>query len=301
MNTIRNQKSPAIVMTLLVRDEADIVAANLEYHLSQGVTHIIATDNHSQDGTTEILREYENRGDLTYIRENTLNHDQAKWVTRMAHLAFRMFPNSIVFHVDTDEFWWPKSGDLSSALMQAFQDQTRIANVSRVNYLGPNLKPLQEPFFERCCYRQTHPTNALGNPLPGKICHRASANIQIDHGNHNAREADVASHQKQLNDIEVLHFPNRSIKQFTAKTQRGAKAVRNNTALSKSTCYTWRAMDAAIQAGRFGKDFAHQVLSPVKIIRLLNTGAITPCHKLAGYFHDHKLPVYGERMLAECS
>ena len=39
-----------LVMTLLVRDEEDIVEDHLVYHLNQGVDFVIATDNNSVDG-----------------------------------------------------------------------------------------------------------------------------------------------------------------------------------------------------------------------------------------------------------
>ena len=48
--------SANLVLTLLVRDEADIVEANLDFHLSRGVDFVIATDNGSVDGSAEVAR-----------------------------------------------------------------------------------------------------------------------------------------------------------------------------------------------------------------------------------------------------
>ena len=49
-------------MTLLVRDEEDLVEANLDHHFAQGVDFVIATDNGSVDRTPRILRRYARRG-----------------------------------------------------------------------------------------------------------------------------------------------------------------------------------------------------------------------------------------------
>jgi hypothetical protein len=44
-----------LVMTLMARDEADIVGAQLAFHLNAGVDFVLATDHRSSDGTAEIL------------------------------------------------------------------------------------------------------------------------------------------------------------------------------------------------------------------------------------------------------
>ncbi len=56
-----------LVQTLVVRDEADIVDAQIDYHLNAGVDFVIASDHESQDGTTEILESYARDGRLRRI------------------------------------------------------------------------------------------------------------------------------------------------------------------------------------------------------------------------------------------
>ena len=76
-----------LVMTLLARDEADVVGANVDFHLNAGVDFVVATDNRSQDGTTDILEAYARGRQLHLIREEGEYLQQAEWVTRMARLA----------------------------------------------------------------------------------------------------------------------------------------------------------------------------------------------------------------------
>ena len=93
-----------LVMTLLVRDEADIIAQNLDHHLAQGVDAFIVTDNGSIDDTLPILRGYERRGLLEVIEEPAQNYAQAVWVTRMAERAVAINADWVI-HADADEFW----------------------------------------------------------------------------------------------------------------------------------------------------------------------------------------------------
>ena len=76
-----------LVMTLLVRDEEDVLRANLEFHREQGVDFFIVTDNKSEDSTPDIVKEYEARGLAKYIFEGDDDYNQWAWVTRMARLA----------------------------------------------------------------------------------------------------------------------------------------------------------------------------------------------------------------------
>src|SRR5271165_4558821 len=99
-----------LVMTLVVRNEADVVEANLDYHLAQGVDFVIVTDHDSSDETLELLRPYEQAGVVEVLREEGEAYHQSVWVTRMARLALSRHGADWVINNDADEFWWPLSG-----------------------------------------------------------------------------------------------------------------------------------------------------------------------------------------------
>ena len=101
-----------LVMTLLARNEADVVDAQIAFHLHAGVDFVIATDNASSDGTSEVLERYERAGRLRLLREPGDDMRQAEWVTRMARLAATEHGADWVIHSDADEFWWPRGGSL---------------------------------------------------------------------------------------------------------------------------------------------------------------------------------------------
>ena len=105
-----------LVMTLLARDEADIVESWLAFHLNAGADFVIATDNRSEDGTTDVLERYAREGHVHLIREPGEDLRQDEWVTRMARLAATEFAADWVINSDADEFWWPSGASLSEML-----------------------------------------------------------------------------------------------------------------------------------------------------------------------------------------
>ena len=105
-----------LVLTVLARDEADVIDAQIGFHLNAGVDFVIATDNNSHDGTTEILEAYERDGVLHLIREPAEGLRQGEWVTRMARLAASEHGADWVINTDADEFWWPRGGSLKEVL-----------------------------------------------------------------------------------------------------------------------------------------------------------------------------------------
>ena len=174
-----------LVLTLLCRDEADILESMLRFHLAQGVDRIIATDNGSVDGSLEILQRFERRGQLTLLQEAEQTHDQAVWVTRMARMAAAMGADWVI-NSDADEFWWPQQGNLNSTLAQLPESVEGLL-VDRTNFLPPARKSKdQRPFYQRQTLRERVSRNSLGRPLPPKLIHRAHPDIEITDGKHGA-------------------------------------------------------------------------------------------------------------------
>ncbi len=210
-----------LVMTLLARDEADIVDAQIAFHLHAGVDFVIATANRSQDGTEEILERYQRAGVLHLLRESGDDMRQAEWVTRMARLAATDFGASWVINSDADEFWWPRSGSLKDVLALVPPRFGVIRGCWR--HFPP--RPDDGRFFaERMTVRLREPSP------PGdkrtvfhahqKVAHRASPSVEVDDGNHDARGRGLAP-LRHWHPLEVLHFSFRSVEQTRLKVAGG--------------------------------------------------------------------------------
>ena len=234
-----------LVMTLLVRDEEDIVRENLDFHLAQGVDRVIVTDNGSEDATVEILREYEAQGAVRILLEPSDDYSQWRWVTRMARMAATEEGADWVVNCDADEFWWPRAGILKSAL-EGVDDEVGTVVAHRTNFV-----PRPEdgrPFWERMTLRERVSLNPLGKRLIPKLAHRAHPEVTVLQGNHKIEDVDLG---ERLDDdsIEILHFPMRTYAQFENKIVKGGRAYLRNKELPRGRGRTWRKLYETWEAG----------------------------------------------------
>jgi Glycosyl transferase family 2 len=203
-----------LVMTLLVRDEADIVDAQIDYHLHAGVDFVVATDNRSGDGTTEILERYARDGVLHLIREPGDDLRQSEWVTRMARLAATDFGADWILNTDADEFWHARGASLEE-LFAAIPGRFSAVRGAWRNFVPrpDDARSFAERMIVRLCAPRFHP-----HPLSThfKSAHRACPEVRIGRGNHEAL-ADGLVALRGWYPIEILHFPVRSYEQCRRK------------------------------------------------------------------------------------
>lgn len=268
-----------LIMTLLVRDEEDIIRENIEFHLAQGVSFFIATDNKSVDSTTNILKEYERRGLLHYIYEGSDDYSQHAWVTRMARLAFTHYDADWVINNDADEFWLPLQGDLNETFRQ-LPREVNLVRADRHNFVV--LEESDEPFWRRMVYRWEESFNSQGDILPSKVAHRGSDCVKVEQGNHAV--TGVKESYSVDGKIEIFHYPIRTKKQIENKIALGGAAYERNKKLSKSVGYTWRRLYDKLQRdGNLDRYFAENYYDKARIAEKLRSGEVVEDRRLAEY------------------
>jgi Glycosyl transferase family 2 len=216
-----------IVMTVVLRDELDLVDDHLAFHLNAGVDFVIATDHRSVDGTTDILETYARDGVLRLIREEGDLIRQDVWQTRMSRLAATEHGAEWILCSDADEFWWPRVGSLSDAL-GAVPPGYQLVRAHSHSFL-----PRQGPgsFAERMTIRlaPTAPINDPATPYRpvAKVAFRADPRIRVGWGNHHLSGVALRPLHGWC-PIDILHFPVRSAEQIARKYWNKATAWTRN-------------------------------------------------------------------------
>lgn len=278
-------------MTLLVRDEQDIVRQNLDFHLAHGVDFVVATDNGSTDGTRDILAEYERLGVLHLIDEPVHDYSQWKWVTRMALLARDRFGADWVLNNDADEFWLPAGHDLKVALDGTIED---VLHCRRLNLFGRDDESWTD-WPANLVYRVARPLGhttigaladdeVVAEPylyaelMPKALC-RARGLRSVTQGNHDADYGRPRS-ARGIDDIVIHHFPVRSFEQFCRKIENGGAAYARNADLPAGQGAHWRRWYRMFERGEHQRAFREVVPPPDRLARDLRSGAVVVDRRL---------------------
>lgn len=271
-------------MTLLVRDEVDIIRANIDFHLRHGVDFIVATDNGSKDGTREILTEYANSGVLTLIDEPGRDYSQARWVTRMAHVARDKHAADWILNNDADEFWHSNKGDLKQDLAQT---TASMLICKRFNMFFPHDAPDPRNIFAGARWRIARPVpniplaKPLEDPLvapylyldlPSKVLCRAAGLQNVEQGNHSASYPNASkAHSKA---ITIYHYPIRGFGHFLHKVTVGGAAYANNKELHENVGWHWRRWYSMVQSDRAVAAFQETMPSRAQLEPELRFGVV---------------------------
>jgi hypothetical protein len=255
-----------IIMTLLVRNEQDVIAENILFHYHQGVDGFIVMDNLSTDATVEVVRDLAQSIPIELRHQQDDTYSQSDWVTEMARAAAIDHGADWVINNDADEFWLFPDFDLRSYLHRFSTDVSAVilrrhnaVLIRGESWNGFEAHPSSSVLFER------QSLNQLGSPLPGKCLHRASAQVTVQQGNHGA--SGLLGQTVHCDHASILHFPYRRFEQYQSKIRLGGAAYARNTQLQPAIGRTWREQHKIVDQPELTAFWSDLQWSPQRCIR----------------------------------
>lgn len=236
-------KNPKVFMTILARDEVDIIEYQLRYHKQMGIDGFIVTDNNSSDGTREIFEKYKEKGWIKeIIDEKSSEYKQSEWVNRMIEIATKKYKADWVINTDADEFWCCNGNDIKQILTESYsnviyadvynvypEDEMIFFNNDKliVNHQNIDEEKMDELSPYSIYSKQIH-----------KVIHRTDGYIRIHTGNHSVdMKMKSTSNSK---DICIYHYSLRGLNHFKQKMINGGASVNCTKTLSSNAAQHWR-------------------------------------------------------------
>ena len=238
-----------IVATILAKNEEDIIGANIEHHIEQGISSIILTNNGSTDNTKEIASKYKEV--IEIIDEPDDTHFQEKWVNNMNQIAYKLNPDWIV-HIDADELW------CGLGKLRHLKENVIFSKKTLIHPPVPDLKKFDKLKMKNYLEFKGKMEDVT---VEWKVAHRPIEGIEILHGNHGVKNYHGSSSQTTA--IYRHHYPVRSYEQFERKAVHGYLAMKKRNAV----CNRWKSWYETWEEGKLKNLYDQTVLSWTQMIR----------------------------------
>jgi len=208
-----NNQPVKLAMSLMVKNEVDLIEANIRVHSALGVDSFVVIDNGSTDGTLEVLKQLAQEFELHLISRPVTDYRQSDWRTEMALIARNEMQADWVVSNDADEFWMPKG----SSLKEGLSKWGSIISFERSN-VQLDTESESQPFYERV-YRTKNPilypkknqlkeddmSVQLGK-IHGKVMVNLHGLMRIKGGNHRAWHWWSWLNARNSNSALVYHY-----------------------------------------------------------------------------------------------
>lgn len=233
-NYINNyQRNIKLIMTLLVKNEEEILETNIRYHKAMGVDGFIVTSHNSSDRTDEILEKLKQDGIvLEIIYEKDPAYHQNKFVDKMIKLAKYKYKADWIINADADEFYYSKSLNLKTNIKEAIRaglnviwtDSIFIFPDDKKNYLYDSnyfvTKPFQKFEAEHLGILDDEKfSEFIDSQGCTKVIHNTKDYKKIYMGNHDIKMKHNKKRMK-TSDIVLYHYHIRNYKQQEEKVKR---------------------------------------------------------------------------------
>ena len=268
--TLHRPRRPHIVMTLLVKNEEQMLAQQIEFHHALGVDHFIVTDNNSTDGTPDIIRRYQEKGWVVdVIEEHATDYEQKAWVDRMVELARAKHHADWIINADADEFWLPACGSFPELL----KDTRANVLAGELHSVLPEESKLWQEWTQLVRYVDDYEAYGLSRfsifeRQNKKVLHRSRGYLQISMGNH---KVSMLPHIEHRADITIFHFNVRGREQFMQKMINGGKQLEQHK--GRHGGRHWRYFYKLYKEGKLAEEYDRVVGTHVRD-RLLSEGYI---------------------------
>ena len=292
--SLRSVSHPRLVMTLLVKNEEEMLVENLEFHHAMGVDGFIITDNNSTDATPRIIEHYRQKGwVLDAIRETATDYDQKRWVDRMVLLARERYRADWVVNADADEFWYSPKGSLKADLAQT---HANVLQCAIVNVLPEAGLPWTEWKRTVRCVPNLDDYNlsrySIFNRQTQKVMHRTDGYLQISMGNHKVKMLPQLTTRSY---ITIYHYNIRSKEQFVDKMVNGGRQLEQRK--QKHGGRHWRYFYALYKQGLLDAEYDRVVGTHV-LTRLEQEGYVLTDNPVPGILKHLTLPSQDPKAMA---